>query len=92
LSPGFFVQVLHTIGEIKNALMVPQKALIPTVEGNDVFIVENGKAVRKTIEIDDSINLDSHVLMKAGLKLNDQLVTLGQEKLSDGSPVKVINL
>jgi membrane fusion protein (multidrug efflux system) len=92
LSPGFFVQVSHTIGKIENALIIPQKALIPTVEGNDVFIVENGKAIRKKIELGDAINLDSQVMLKSGLKFNDQLVILGQEKLANGSAVKVIHL
>ncbi|MEM9243078.1 MAG: efflux RND transporter periplasmic adaptor subunit [Pseudomonadota bacterium] len=87
LAPGLFVHIQLQIGMDKNAILIPQEALIPTVEGEDVFIVKNGKAYRKAITTGQTFG--DQIVVSKGLQAGDTVVTLGQEKLSDGKPVNI---
>ena len=88
LVPGLFVHVILTIGIKKNVVLVPQEALIPTVEGNNVFVVKNGKAYQQSIVVGEEVH-DDTVLLK-GLNVGDMVVVRGQEKLTSGSAVRVL--
>lgn len=89
LSPGLFVHVILQIGVKHNVIAIPQQALIPTVEGNDVFIVKKGQAYQKAVTIGRRIG--DEVMISKGLHVGDSVVTLGQEKLANGREVKVIS-
>ena len=45
LSAGLFVRVSHQFGEKKKRLLVPEESLIPTINGQKIFVVRRGKAV-----------------------------------------------
>lgn len=89
LAPGLFVRVTLTIGNKKNAILIPQEALIPTVEGNDVFIIRHGKAYQQSIVVGD--NVDNNIIVLKGLKAGDEVVVQGQEKLTNGRSVSVLS-
>jgi len=88
LAPGLFVHVKLTIGDEKNALLIPQEALIPTVEGNNIFVIENGKAYQKPVMIGQRVGGD--VVIQKELKSGDEVVIAGQEKLANGRSVRVV--
>ena len=89
LAPGLFVHAQLTIGDMKNSLLIPQEALIPTIEGNNVFIVKHRKAYQQSVEIGDTVG--DNVIVLKGLTVGDVVVTAGQEKLSSGRSVKVLS-
>ena len=89
LTPGLFVHVSANIGDKENAILIPQEALIPTVEGNDVFIIKNNKAYKKALDVGDRVG--SQIIINHGLNIGDDVVIKGQEKLSAGRIVRVIS-
>jgi len=88
LAPGLFVHVNLTIGTEPHALLIPQQALMPTISGNNVFIVQHGKAYQRAVTIGQMFG--NQVRIKKGLRLGETVVTLGQEKLSNGRIVRVV--
>ena len=87
LLPGEFVRVRLTVGEMANGIAVPQAAVSVTPEGGSVFVVTNGKAVARPVELGEMIN--GQWLIESGLKPGDVVITNNLQKLRDGAPVQV---
>lgn len=88
LTPGLFVKVKLMLGKEKGVLLVPQTSLIPTIEGDSVYIVKNHQAMKKTVLVKQLFG--SQAQITKGLKVGDVVVVQGQEKLSSGRSVKVV--
>ncbi|MDR0365189.1 MAG: efflux RND transporter periplasmic adaptor subunit [Bacteroidales bacterium] len=90
LRPGMY-GVLNIDVEDATAMMVPAIAVLKQQGTNErlVYKVENGIAKRVTVttgvRYDDLIEIDSDKL-----KLNDQIIVVGQSKVVDGSKVEVV--
>jgi len=89
LVPGLFVNVQEQIGIIPQAIVVPQAALIPTIDGNDVYIIKNNIAYKKAVVVGNTFG--EQIIIKSGLSAGDEVVIAGQEKLSEGTAVAVVN-
>lgn len=89
LSPGLFVSITHYLVKQQPTLVIPAQALIPTVSGNNVFIIRNNKAIQQSVIIGESLN--SNIEIKKGIQPGDIVVIAGQEKLQQGTPVRVLN-
>lgn len=89
LAPGLFVHVALTVDVKKNAILIPQEALIPTVEGNDVFVIKDGRAYQRSVTVSQMLGTQAQITK--GLQAGDTVVTLGQEKLANGRAVKVLS-
>lgn len=88
LWPGDFVKVDLPIKEIKNALLIPTRAIQIGPNGNYVFIVNNDNTVNmRNIVIGPAI--DDNTVIKKGLNLSDNVVVTGQLLLSDGVKVQI---
>jgi membrane fusion protein (multidrug efflux system) len=85
LKPNLFVNVDIAVSTIKNALVIPEEAVIPSLGGNSVFVVEDGAAMRHDIKIID--RSPGKVATAEGFKAGDQIVTTGHQKLADHVPV-----
>jgi membrane fusion protein (multidrug efflux system) len=88
LKPGMFASV-HIITEVHpQTLIIPKKALIIETDEDDVFVVEEGKAKRVRLEL--GFTEGDQVEVVAGLKEGDEVITVGQEGLKDGTPVRQV--
>lgn len=90
LSPGMFVHVSQQISVTKNAPVVPEEAVLADVKGYYVYKVVEGKVVQTYIKVGVRVNNKAQIL--DGLKLGDVVVTAGQQKLQDGSVVKIVSM
>lgn len=88
LRPGLFAQVSVTLKVKPNALMVPEQAIWPIGQNKTVFVVEDGKAVQKTVTLGQ--RQDAMVEVVSGLAAGDEIVTAGQLKIFDGADVKTV--
>lgn len=88
LRPGLFAQVSITLAVKSDALMVPEQAIWPIGQTKTVFVVEDGKAVQKTVTTGQ--RQPGWVEITAGLVAGEELVTAGQMKIFDGAAVKTI--
>lgn len=88
LKPGMFARVRLILAERKDALIVPEEAIVPQGDKSSVWKIVDGKAVRT--EVKTGMRRDAKVEIVEGLKLGDLVVTAGQMRLSrDGAPVRI---
>jgi membrane fusion protein (multidrug efflux system) len=88
LRPGQFVQV-QLIGATRpNAIVVPQQAVVQTAKGHAVFVVKDGKAELRNVEVGQWQGADGWFIT-SGLKSGEEVVVNGTNKLREGTPVKV---
>lgn len=85
LIPGSFAQVIVPLPE-RLALMAPTSAIIPELKGHRAFILQEGKAVSRSIEI--GIRTEDRLEIASGLKEGDVLITSGILQLRDGVTVQ----
>ncbi|WP_230411866.1 efflux RND transporter periplasmic adaptor subunit [Denitromonas iodatirespirans] len=88
LRPGMFARVRLSLGEVREALVVPEQALVPTAAGQFVYRVVEGKAVQTPVKVGQ--RQGTSVEITEGLSEGAEVVTAGQIKLRDGAPVKVV--
>ncbi|MDQ6619353.1 MAG: efflux RND transporter periplasmic adaptor subunit [Pseudomonadota bacterium] len=87
LRPGMFARVRLITRDEREALMVPEQALVPQGQDQYVFRVVNGRAQRVKVEVGQRRNGRAEVVK--GLEPQDIVVTAGQLKIRDGAELKV---
>lgn len=88
LRPGMFANVNIITDTHENALVIPKKALILESERDEVFVIENG-VVRK-VQVELGYREGERVEVLSGLSEGQMVVTVGQEGLRDGMPVRLV--
>ncbi|MBP1660682.1 MAG: hypothetical protein H6P95_1874, partial [Candidatus Aminicenantes bacterium] len=85
LRPGTFGDIIFELQSHENALVVPQKAVL---ENGYVFIVEGGKAVKKTV----ALGLQNTTMIEVldGLAEGAAVVVEGNYGLEEGAVVQVL--
>jgi len=84
LIPGMFVNVTVDIRRSRS-IMVPTEAVIPVVDGMEVFVKRNGKA--EIVKVETGFRDVSKVEVLKGLSVGDTLITSGLITLKAGDPV-----
>jgi membrane fusion protein, multidrug efflux system len=88
LRPGLFARVSLIIERHENAILVPERSLVPMAEDQFVFRVVDGKAAITKVVLGERVGNEVEIL--EGLKPADMIVTDGVLKIRDGSPVSVL--
>jgi membrane fusion protein (multidrug efflux system) len=89
LRPGMFARVNLITRDDREALVIPEQAIVPQGDEQYVFRVVDGKASR--VKVDIGQRRDAKVEVLKGLAPSDVVVTAGQLKLRDGAPVTIVN-
>jgi RND family efflux transporter MFP subunit len=89
LKAGMFAQVELQYDAKSAAILVPKRAVMMMDNTNSVFVVNNGKSSRKTIEI--GYGSEAYVEVVSGLSVGDMVVTAGQASLKEQSDVTIVN-
>ncbi len=87
LASGMLVDVTQGLGTNEHALMIPARSLVPMLDGQQVFKIVNGKASATTVLVGK--RTESEVQITQGLSAGDQVITDGQMKVHNTTPVKV---
>jgi len=90
LRPGMFADVTVTLGTIDDAIVLPSFAVVPTLDGQRAFVVEDGTAQPRNIEL--GVRTDSTVQVTDGLALGDTVITSGIQELRAGLPIRIETL
>ncbi|HLE71449.1 MAG TPA: efflux RND transporter periplasmic adaptor subunit [Vicinamibacteria bacterium] len=91
LKPGFFAEVSFNAGTKENAVVVPEAAIKASESGFVAYVVEEGKAVKKPIEIGLRTE-DGLVEILSGLSGAETVVVEGSDLLADGVAVEDADL
>ena len=85
LRPGTFGDIVFEVQSHENALVVPQKAVL---ENSYVFVVEGGKAVKKTVAL--GLQNTTMIEILDGLAEGASVVVEGNYGLEDGAAVQIL--
>jgi len=88
LKPGLFVAVKVATGQIEQALLVPEEALIPRGDRNFVFKIKSDNTV-DFVPVQTGARSNGKVQLISGVALGETVVTDGQLKLRPGAAVSV---
>lgn len=87
LRPGMFATV-NIITEVhENVLRVEKKALVSEAEGTFAFLFKGGTAQKTRLELGEGEG--NWVEVAGGVVEGDSIITVGQEGLRNGSPVRI---
>ena len=89
LSSGLSVNLEHSLGLSPDVLVIPEEALMPAIEGYQVFRVSPDATVQSVI-VEIGSRAGGFVQIIDGLMLGDSIVTQGYQKLRDGMPVQIL--
>lgn len=86
LGDGFRVEIRATVWEANSVLTIPSSAVFQRGGGWAVFVVENGRARQRGVEIDHRTG--AMVEITAGLKAGERVILFPSDKVDDGSRVR----
>lgn len=87
LGDGYRVEARFVIWEGKDVLQIPASALFRHNQGWAAFVVANGRAVLRPLEIGQRAGLTVQVL--SGIKPGEQVITHPEDKIKPDGRVKV---
>jgi len=88
VRPGFLARVTFALGTRAGVLLVPASALVGGQGSESVFVVEDGRAVRRTVM--PGVTSEGRVEIVHGLEAGEEVIVAGNNQLRDGAAVRVI--
>ena len=88
LKPGFMARAAFQLGERTGILLVPARAVVGTTDARAVFVVRDGTAERRPVQLGQTSAGRTEVL--EGLAVGDSVVTAGVDQVRDGGRVRVV--
>lgn len=87
LLPGQFARVDLILDREDDALLVPSQAVIPEMNGHKVFVVNNGVAESRSVEV--GIRTNRNVEIRSGIRAQDTVIISGLLQIKQGSQLDV---
>jgi len=87
LKPGRYAGITLELSKIENAISIPTEAIIAEMEGERVYVYNNGKA--KSVMVTTGLRTESKIQITSGLKFGDTLLTTGMMQLRQNLPVSL---
>ena len=89
LRPGMFARVAIVYERKADALQIPRTALLDDDGPPKVFIVQDGKAAERPVQL--GLSNGAWIEVTSGLKDGDQVVVVGQAAVKPGAAVRIVN-
>lgn len=87
LRPGMLARVVLVRRELADVVVVPRDAVLDEADGKSVYVVEDGVATRRIVEV--GATRGRFAVATSGVKAGDQLIVLGHRQAVDGQRVEV---
>ena len=89
LRPGMFARVAIVYERKPDALQIPRTALLDGDGPPKVFVVQEGKAMERAVQL--GLSNGAMIEVVSGLKDGEQVVVVGQGALKPGAAVRIVN-
>jgi len=86
LQAGMFIEVRLATAVRPQAVIIAEDAVLPIQGSSFVWVVQNGKATRRQVEL--GVRTPGLVEVRTGVESGEQVVVGGQERLAEGAPVQ----
>jgi RND family efflux transporter MFP subunit len=87
VRPGFLARVTFALSPRAGVLTVPAAAVLEATSGSAVFLVDDGRAIRRRVQRGDTY--EGQVEITSGLSPGDTVVVAGNAELRDGAAVRL---
>ena len=84
LQAGMFIEARLATAVRPSAVVIPEDAVLPLQGSNFVWVVADGKATRRQVEL--GVRTPGFVEVISGVEDKEQVVVGGQERLAEGAP------
>lgn len=88
LRPGYTARSTFQLDERTDAVLVSARAVLGTSGARTVFVVENGKAVRRAVRVGPEANGQVEVL--EGVQVGDSVIVTGATEVREGAEVRIV--
>ncbi len=82
LWPGAYLNVRMVVRTLKDAIVVPQAAVIQSTKGKLVYVLDNGRAAARPVELVYASGVDAVV---TGVAVGDKVIVDGRQNLRPGA-------
>lgn len=89
LRAGMFGTASFHSESVREGLVIPRNAIVGSIKTPKVYVVENGRAILKSVIIGSATDHDVEVI--DGLTTGEQIVISGQINLDDQARVSIVN-
>lgn len=89
LHVGMYLKVQFETNGEQNGILIPRKAVVGSVLSANVYVAENGKAVKRDVTLGDMFGDNIEIL--EGLEEGEKIIIAGLMNVSDGVSIKVVN-
>ena len=89
LRPGLFARINIKGTTPRRVVVVPESAVVPRGSAKIVYIVQNGTAIETVVKLGQRSR--GSVEIVDGVEPGSLVITAGQQKLKDGSPVELVS-
>jgi membrane fusion protein (multidrug efflux system) len=89
LRPGMFARVAIVYERKPDALQIPRTALLDGDGPPKVFVVQEGKAMERAVQL--GLSNGAMIEVVSGLKDGEQVVVVGQGAVKPGAAVRIVN-
>ncbi len=88
LRPGMFARVYLEIDSHDNAVVVPKSALSLESIGDTIYVADGQTTIRREVTL--GFQEGDHVEILSGVDAGELVVVVGQDGLSNGTPIRVL--
>lgn len=85
LKPGMFIEARLATAVRQNAIVIPEDAIQPLRTANIVWVVDNGKASRRVVQL--GVRSAGFVEVLSGVSAGEMVVVGGLERMGEGLPL-----
>jgi len=85
LKPGMFIEARLATAVREKAVVIPEDAIQPLRTANIAWVVENGKASRRVVQL--GVRSAGFVEVLSGVKAGELVVVGGLERMGEGMPL-----
>ena len=82
-----FADVAISIKPTNDGIMIPSRAVVPSADGQSVFVAKDGIAVERAVKI--GIRTPERVQVLTGLDIGEVVITSNLLRVRDHAPVDV---
>jgi multidrug efflux pump subunit AcrA (membrane-fusion protein) len=88
VAPGMFARAAVAVQTVKDAVIVPDSAVLTTPQGGRIaFVVNDGKAALRRVKT--GLEASGRLQIVEGIQAGEQVIVAGHEMLKDGAPVRL---
>jgi membrane fusion protein (multidrug efflux system) len=87
IVPGSFVSVNYDLGVEKNAFLIPAECVVPELNGQKIWLMQNGKAHELNVML--GIRTADKIQVNGQIKAGDKILTTGLLAVKEGMPIQI---